>query len=160
MIGVFEASAGIIQHDDSDILHIGAFTNPLLPLDDQVAAAKDFIKIYSAGGKTDCSFVKDVSFSRWRKLIYNACLNPICAITGLDTGRIRLADGAIETLVRLAMEEIRAAALAKGYQLPADIADTMINIDALELYLQPSMMVDVKKVSGGYPYSLLFSRTC
>ncbi|KAG9662961.1 hypothetical protein KCU63_g20307, partial [Aureobasidium melanogenum] len=52
---------------------------------------------------------------RWRKLVYNACLNSICALTGLDTGRIRLADGAIDGLVKPAMEEIRAAAKAGNF---------------------------------------------
>lgn len=78
--------------------------------------------------------------------MYNACLNPICAITGLDTGRIRLADGGIEGLVKPAMKEIVAAARKNGVQLEDEVVDFMIGVDPLELYLQPSMLADVSKV--------------
>ena len=147
MIGSHEWSHGNIEHDDNDLLDIGPFRNPLLNQEKEESAAAEFVRIYSAGGKTVCKYKPDVGWGRWRKLIYNACLNPICAITSLDTGRIRLADDAIAGLVKPAMEEIRAAAKAMGHDLPEDIADTMINIDPLTMYLPPSMMGDMKKVS-------------
>jgi 2-dehydropantoate 2-reductase len=147
MIGSQEVTAGVIEHDFPDKLIVGAFRNSNLDPAKEDAAAKRFVGIYAAGGKTECEFTDNVGFSRWRKLIYNACLNPICAITGLDTGRIRLADEAIEMLVRPAMEEIRAAAKAAGHDLPEDICDTMIEVDPLRMYLPPSMLADVRKVS-------------
>jgi 2-dehydropantoate 2-reductase len=147
MIGSHEVASGVIEHDFPDKLIVGAFRNSNLDPKEEDAAAKRFVQSYSAGGKTECEFTDNVGFSRWRKLIYNACLNPICAITNLDTGRIRLADGAIESLVRPAMEEIRAAAKAAGHDLPADVCDTMIEVDPLTLYLPPSMLADVRKVS-------------
>ncbi len=147
MIGSHEWSHGNIEHDDNDLLDIGPFHNPLLDPTQENAAAEAFVRIYSAGGKTACNYKPEVGWGRWRKLIYNACLNPICAITSLDTGRIRLADDAIAGLVKPAMEEIRAAAKAMGHDLPEDIADSMINIDPLTMYLPPSMMGDMKKVS-------------
>lgn len=103
LIGANEPEAGFIQHDFPDTLFVGPFRNPNRDPADEKAAAEDFVRIYSAGGKTVCSYNADVGWTRWRKLVYNACLNPICAITGLDTGRIRLADGAVEGLVRPAM---------------------------------------------------------
>lgn len=149
LIGSHEVSHGVIEHDDHDRLQIGAFHNPALDAAiaaaAETAAAKHFIEIYSAGGKTECVFVDDVPASRWRKLIYNACLNSICALTGLDTGRIRLADDAVATLVRPAMQEIRAAARAAGVELPAEVVETMIGIDPLTMYLPPSMLGDVRK---------------
>ena len=146
MIGSHEIAPGKIEHDDNDFVKIGPFHNPNLSHASEEAAAKDFVRIYSAGGKTNCQFEVDVSFGRWRKLVYNACLNSICALTGLDTGRIRLADGAIEGLVRPAMEEIRAAAKAVGVDLPPNICDFMINIDPITMYLPPSMLGDIRKV--------------
>lgn len=146
MIGSHEIAHGVIEHDDNDRVYIGPFHNPRLSAEREAETAKDFIRLYSAGGKCICEFADDVPFSRWRKLIYNACLNSICALTGLDTGRIRLADGAVESLVRPAMEEIRAAAKANGVSLPEDICDTMINMDPLNMYLPPSMLIDLRKV--------------
>lgn len=146
MIGSHEIAHGVIEHDDNDHVLIGSFHNPRLSTEKEEAAAKQFIKMYSAAGKCICEFAEDVPFSRWRKLIYNACLNSICALTGLDTGRIRLAEDSIETIVRPAMEEIRAAAKASGVLLPESVCDTMINVDPVEMYLPPSMLGDVRKV--------------
>ena len=148
MIGSHEVSPGVIEHDDNDLIFCGAFHNPKLSAEYEKTVAEKFINIYSAGGKTACKFAEDVQWSRWRKLVYNACLNSICAITGLDTGRIRLAEDSVATLVRPAMEEIRAAAKALGHELPEDIADTMINLDPITMYLPPSMLGDLRKVSS------------
>ncbi|KAH7002443.1 2-dehydropantoate 2-reductase family protein [Ilyonectria destructans] len=145
MIGSHEVAHGVIEHEYPDELILGAFHNPRLDEKTEEAAAREFIEMYSAGGKTACTFAENVPYSRWRKLIYNACLNSTCAVTGLDTGRIRLANDTVATLVRPAMEEIRAAAAAAGVQLEAGICHTMINLDPLTMYLSPSMLVDVQK---------------
>ncbi|KAK5130881.1 hypothetical protein LTR08_001602 [Meristemomyces frigidus] len=145
LIGANEPKHGFVQQDFPDTLYVGPFRNPNLDPDDEERAAKEFVGIYSAGGKTQCSYSADVGWTRWRKLVYNACLNPICAITGLDTGRIRLAEGAVEGLVRPAMMEIVAAAKASGYDLPSTVANDMIEMDPLDMYLPPSMLSDVRK---------------
>jgi 2-dehydropantoate 2-reductase len=146
IIGSREVIHGVIEHDGHDSLTIGAFPNPNLDSTAQEAAAKRFISIYCAAGKSTCTFEPNVPWARWRKLVYNACLNPICAITGLDTGRIQLAADTVKALVKPAMEEIRAAAAAAGVELPHDIADTMIALDPIQMYFAPSMLVDLRKV--------------
>ncbi|KAK3116947.1 hypothetical protein LTR53_002170 [Teratosphaeriaceae sp. CCFEE 6253] len=148
LIGANEPQPGHIDQDFPDTLFVGAFHNPSLSADVEKAAAQDFVRRYSAGGKTQCSLDENVGWTRWRKLVYNSCLNSICAITGLDTGRIRLADDAISGLVRPAMLEIVAAAKASGYELPATVVDDMIEMDPLEMYLPPSMLSDTRK--GNY----------
>ena len=148
LIGSHEISHGIIEHDDNDRVFIGPFHNPRLSAEKEESIAKEFIKLYAAAGKCVCEFADDVPFSRWRKLIYNACLNSICALTGLDTGRIRLAEDSVQTLVKPAMEEIRAAAKASGINLPEDVCDAMINMDPLTMYLPPSMLGDIRKARG------------
>ncbi|CAD0015981.1 unnamed protein product [Aureobasidium pullulans] len=146
MIGSTETSHGVIKHLDPDELLIGAFHNPNLDMEVQHAAAREFIEIYSAGGKTQCEFVPNVPFSRWRKLVYNACLNSTCAITGLDTGRLRIAGSPIKALVRPAMEEIKLAANASGVTLPDDVAEKMMDIlEPISDFFAPSMLVDVRK---------------
>jgi ketopantoate reductase len=64
----------------------------------------------------------------------------------MDTSRLRYAKYAIEELVRPAMEEIRATAKAKGFEIPADAVQETIDIDPIEVFLKPSMMTDVEKV--------------
>lgn len=152
MIDSHEVFPGRIVHEFPDDLLVGAFSNPNRPLDAQCAAAKDFIKIYSAAGRTKCGYSEDVALSRWRKLVFNAAYNPVCAITGLDDGRIRLA-GAVEGLVRPAMKEIVATARALGHDLPGSIIDTMIHVDPIELHLKPSMLCDAEKVRPRWFFS-------
>jgi len=147
MIDSHEGILGTIHHEEADLLFLGAFHNPSLLFESEVTAAKEFIEIYSAAGKTQIHFQEDVAWGRWRKLIFNAALNPICAITGLDDARIRLAPGAVEGLVKPAMQEIFDTAKALGHVLPEDIMDTMLNMDPMDLYLKPSMQCDIEKVA-------------
>lgn len=154
LCGSHELAHGQIIHEDSDELYIGAFRNPSLDPAVEDEQAEEFVRIYSAAGKTNCQFSPNVGWTRWRKLLYNSCLNPLCAITDLDTGRLRLAPGAVASLVRPAMEEIRAAASAYGHDLPADLVDFMIELDPITMYNPPSMQVDVRKVGHMLKYYL------
>ncbi|KAF1916037.1 6-phosphogluconate dehydrogenase [Ampelomyces quisqualis] len=146
LIGSAEISPGQIIHDEPDKLFIGAFPHPSIPSTTLSALAQNFVAIYSAAHKTQCTHSPNVLHDRWKKLVYNACLNPICALTGLDTGRIRLADGALEALVKPAMREIvEAAKVCAGVELEQGIVQWTIDMDPLESYLKPSMQQDLEK---------------
>ncbi|CAN9441502.1 unnamed protein product [Alternaria alternata] len=146
MIGSAETMPGTIVQDEGDKLLIGAFPtsniNPAVP----ERRAEEFVHMYSAGGKTKGTYSPNVLHDRWKKLVFNACLNPICAITGLDDGRLRLADGALDGLVRPAMREIVAAAKAVcGVDLDPGVVEETIHVDPLESWLKPSMQQDLEK---------------
>ncbi|KAJ5930264.1 2-dehydropantoate 2-reductase family protein [Penicillium verhagenii] len=145
MIGSEETTPGSIKHTFTDHLTIGPFPNPNLDRLQEAEEAKRFIRIYSAGGKTSCEYDGVVLWSRWRKLVYNSSMNPICALTGLDAGQIRLAGDSIYNLVQDAMREIQAAAKAAGYELPPNIVEYMSNVDRVEDHFAPSMLQDVRK---------------
>ncbi|KAK4493585.1 hypothetical protein PRZ48_015252 [Zasmidium cellare] len=146
MIDSHEGEPGDICHEDHDILYLGPFHNPKFQTKEQeVEAAHHFIKIYAAAGKTQIHFSDNVPWSRWRKLIFNAVLNPICAITQLDSARAKLSGTLIDGLARPAMQEVFETAKRLGYDLPDNIIDTMINLDPMDLYLKPSMQVDLEK---------------
>jgi 2-dehydropantoate 2-reductase len=134
-------------HDEPDKLFIGAFAHPntdVSKVGEQ--RAQEFVDLYSAAGKTVCTYSPNVLHDRWRKLVYNACLNPICAITGLDSGRIRLAPGAVECLVKPAMREIvDAAKICAGVELGEGVVQWAVDMDPLESYLKPSMQQDLDK---------------
>jgi ketopantoate reductase len=147
LIGSAEITPGQIVHDEPDKLFIGAFTHPTIPASQLSAIAEEFVRLYGAAGKTQCTHSPNVLHDRWKKLVYNACLNPICAITGLDTGRIRLADGAVEGLVKPAMREIvEAASVCAGVELGEEVVEWTVGMDPLESYLKPSMQQDLEKV--------------
>ncbi|KAF7515923.1 hypothetical protein G7054_g14367 [Neopestalotiopsis clavispora] len=145
MIGAQEVRPGVIQQTSPDKLSIGAFHNAQLDPQSEVEAAKRFVAIYAASGRASCTYTTDANWHRWRKLVYNASFNPIAAITGLDTGTLRLSNPDARILISNAMAEIIAAAKASGFELPANIAETMIDSDPIEDHFVPSMLQDVRK---------------
>lgn len=147
LIGSAEPTSGHIVQNEPDRLLIGAFPHPSISIEPASAKAQEFVALYSAGGKTDCKYSPDVVHSRWRKLVYNACLNPICAITGVDSGRIRLADGGLDGLVKPAMREIVAAAReVAGVVMEEGVIEKVIKTDPMESWAKPSMQQDLEKV--------------
>jgi 2-dehydropantoate 2-reductase len=152
LMGADELSPGHILENDSDRLIIGPFLNSKMDKQRQIDAAKDFVRIYSASGKVTCTYEADISFVRWRKLMYNAVWNPLCALTDLDTTRFRLASkdddqtNPLNLLVRPAMNEIRAAAKgAANVDLPESLVESMVECDPIEIFCAPSMLQDRRK---------------
>lgn len=152
LMGADELSPGNILQNDVDRLYIGEFVSKTIDKEKQTAAAKEFVRIYSASGKVQCSYQPDVTFVRWRKLMYNAVWNPICALTDLDTSRFRLASdetdpaSPLNLLIRPAMNEIRTAAkAAAGVELPESLVEDMVECDPIEIFCAPSMLQDRRK---------------
>ncbi|KAI5465821.1 6-phosphogluconate dehydrogenase [Mariannaea sp. PMI_226] len=141
MCGSSETEPGVIVHKLHDDLGVGPFK------DEPEAAerAKDFVARYGAGGKCSVWYDVNVSFSRWRKLLFNAVINPTCAMTRMDTGDMRLCPGLLDGIVRPAMREIVAAAAAYGHVLTEEMMDFMITSDPIESHIPPSMLTDVRK---------------
>ncbi|KIX04172.1 uncharacterized protein Z518_07726 [Rhinocladiella mackenziei CBS 650.93] len=152
LMGADELSPGHILENDVDRLFIGPFLSDSIGAQKHIAAAEEFVRIYSASGKVQCSYQSDVQFVRWRKLMYNAVWNPICALTDLDTSRFRLASqdsdpmNPLNLLVRPAMNEIRAAAMAAAnVDLPESLVESMVECDPIEIFCAPSMLQDRRK---------------
>ncbi|KAH9205893.1 2-dehydropantoate 2-reductase [Leptodontidium sp. 2 PMI_412] len=150
--GAEESPLGEILHNDADRLEVGAFANLHLPLENQQIAAEAFVTLYQASGKVKVTLEKDVVAARWRKLVFNAVYNPICALTDLDTSRLRLISGAeagfsmVNGLIRPAMREIQAAALSSAnVRLESSLIEKMIDSDPIESFIMPSMQQDVRK---------------
>ncbi|PVH68343.1 2-dehydropantoate 2-reductase [Cadophora sp. DSE1049] len=150
--GAEESLLGEILHNDADRLEVGAFTNLHLPLKIQQIAAEAFVTLYQASGKVKVTLEKDVVAARWRKLVINAVYNPICALTDLDTSRLRLISGAeagfsiVNGLIRPAMIEIQAAALSSAnVRLESSLIEKMIDSDPIDSFIMPSMQQDVRK---------------
>ncbi|RHZ70176.1 hypothetical protein CDV55_105168 [Aspergillus turcosus] len=140
-----EIAHGVIEQKEEDDLHIGAFRNPLLPEDIQQKTAEQFVHIYGAGGKTNVRHEPNCERDRWSKLVYNATLNPICALTGVNTGDLQIAGSALDHLVVPAMQEVVKVSQAVGIELPEDIIETTIRKNPMERKIAPSMQKDMEK---------------
>lgn len=133
---------GVINQTQQDKTFIGYFESPNLSKDVQEAKTKEFISIYS-NDKNNCNYHESAKWMRYKKLVYNATLNTVCALTGVDTGRLDLAGG-LEAVSIPAMREVIAVAKEDGCELPDDVINTVIHSDDGD-WFQPSMLVDVKK---------------
>lgn len=157
LISATETQPASILHDAPDDLIVGPFANPSIPQETSTSSAERFVEMYNASGKVKCTYETDVAAIRWRKLIYNSSYNSICAITGMDTSRLRIAKHPVEEVIRPLMREIWMIARKAGHQIPEDYIQTMIDIDPLETYFKPSMLQDVEKVRSINPqYRLLY----
>jgi len=149
--GVDEPTPGYILHKDPDVLTVSAFPNPAMDIDIQHQKARDFVSLYAASGRAKANFEVNVEAIRWRKLLFNAVYNPICALVDLDTSRIRLMTASgppsiIEELLKPAMQEIRAAALAvANVTLSDEEVEAAIHGESIRSFSMPSMQQDVRK---------------
>lgn len=145
LISVGEFSHGKIVHDDKDIQKIGAFPSHGVSHSVAEAAARQYMSLYNARGLLNLTYEEDVQLTRWRKLVYNASYNTVCAVLGMDTARMRMSRHIIDDLVKPIMLEIVAAAKACGYNLPEDLPDSVIRTDPTDVEIKPSMLQDMEK---------------
>ncbi|GJD01524.1 2-dehydropantoate 2-reductase [Colletotrichum higginsianum] len=146
-VDAHEVSPGVVEQKQHDLLHIGAFQNPRLDDDEeqQARAARRFVALYAAGGAATCLHEPGVDLDRWRKLVYNASFNPICALTGLNASELQMTGKTMDTMVIPAMREVLAVATAAGHEIPGDIVEKTIQLNPVEENIKPSMQVDFEK---------------
>lgn len=144
-IDAHQIGKGVIEQRQPDLLYIGAFDSPAHTPETLEKVARQFVHIYSVGGKTTCLYRGDVGYDRWAKLVNNASFNPICALTGLDSGELQMAN-AMAGLVIPAMREVVNAAHAAGHTLPVDIVEDTIRSNPVEEHVTPSMQLDIQRV--------------
>ncbi|KAF0269928.1 hypothetical protein FOG48_01006 [Hanseniaspora uvarum] len=145
MIGSTRTAPATILQKGQDYLILGAFDQS-----DELAKSKvlEFKDIYLNEGHNVVEIDDKVRWSRWRKLIYNATINPLTAIVCLDFTRTLLFSGPNEAtefeILRPAMKEILAIAKAEGHIIDESVMDLMIDGDRTMIY-KPSMMVDTER---------------
>ncbi|EED16127.1 hypothetical protein TSTA_012360 [Talaromyces stipitatus ATCC 10500] len=158
LCGSTEIAPGRIIHNDADKLLVGYFPNANIDPGIQIRAAEEFVRIYKASGRVEVQYDSDVIRSRWRKLIYNTVYNPICALTDLDSSRLRLFSmpemngtaapsfNFVETLIRPAMLEVcEAAKAAAGVEFQPDVVDLQVNAESIDGFILTSMQQDARK---------------
>lgn len=133
---------GKIDHVGTDNLAIGYFDNVNLDKDLQTAKRDEFVKFYS-NENNNCYIDPDVKYRRWRKLVYNAVLNSVGAITDLDVGRLQ-EFGSTDELLLPAMEEVFQIAKSESVTLEPELKQAMLQSDD-GVWYSPSMVIDIRK---------------
>lgn len=135
----------VVDNVYKDQLILSPFTSEGYDHDKAMEKAQQFAELYR-NLDPEKNFVKVDECSkrsRWEKLVYNAVLNTICALTGMDVNRCQIT-GANETLFLPAMREVIAIAKSDGVDLDELIAHRFLHLGD-GLFYAPSMLVDFRK---------------
>lgn len=92
----------------------------------------------------DASLSQDIRFELWKKLIINNGVNPISALTGLDTKQIT-SDPILRKTVLCMMQETAAAAKYDDVILTAKDVHEMLELISQFNAIKTSMLVDFEK---------------
>jgi 2-dehydropantoate 2-reductase len=134
-----------VKHLGRDKIKFGPFINPNINKDLQIKKCKKFVELYANPNNTT-EYEGDVKLTRWRKLVYNACINTTCALANVDLGRADIFGG-INSIIKPAMKEVIKVAKSEGVNLPEEVIDVMCRGED-GVYYPPSMLVDVR--NGNY----------
>ena len=134
-----QVSSGSFQHTEIEILHLGLYPSapPSQPL-------HTFARLLQEGGATT-KVHDDVQHERWRKIVSNGTINPICALSRYrDRELLDLPGGAI--LIKEVMVEIALVAASAGFEqivTPQVVEGAFARSLARPVPgVQPSMMAD------------------
>lgn len=133
----------ILNHSEVEAMHIGTY--PAEAPEKHTAAAKAFVDLIKHCDAT-VTFHADVQGERWKKLVMNASMNPICALTrSRDTAFIASGPGS-EKFMEDVMNEVVTVAQAYGYEeATRGIVGIVMNRvrNRKGPGVEPSMMADV-----------------
>ncbi|EPE05887.1 2-dehydropantoate 2-reductase [Ophiostoma piceae UAMH 11346] len=127
-----------VLHNDPDLVYVGVWHDSN---GRGKTACRELAAVYSSGAAS-CEVIEDVQWYRWRKLVWNASFNSVCALLNLDSGTVQDAANSLDTLIRPAMREVVAVAAAAGCTLPPDVIESAVSSMPKEMRCRPSMQVD------------------
>jgi len=139
-----QISPGVFSHSDVERLHLGLYGA------DQpshaVARLESFASLIRRGGGT-AILENDIQVERWRKIVANGAINPVCALSRCRDGQLKRVAPLASDLLKNVMLEIVAVADAAGYGkvVSAETVETQLARSLSRPYpgVQPSMMADV-----------------
>lgn len=138
-----QTSPRAFLHSEMERLHLGLYDT-----DRSLTAIKgleSFVSLIRRGGGT-AILENDIQIERWRKIVANGAINPICALSRCRDGQLMKVAPLAYDLLKKVMLEIVAVAEAEGY-------GHVVSPETVEAQLarslgrpfpgvQPSMMVD------------------
>lgn len=134
-IGATRSAPGVIRQKGSSELKFGRFGGG----DSQ--AGRLLEELYR-GTTVKASFVENIAYHRWVKLLWNLPYNPVSVLGGGLTTKEMSDRGPVEALCRELMEEVRLAASACGIEIPAEMIDKNIEYTRNFPPYKTSMLVD------------------
>lgn len=126
---------GVVHHLAQGRISLGEYSGPPLPRTHQLAALFNAAHI-------PCGVVESLAAARWEKLVWNIPFNGLSIAAGpIDTAGI-LADPILEQRTRELMHEVITAAAGLGHEVPAGLAEKMIERTRTMAAYKPSSLID------------------
>ncbi|KAF8975026.1 hypothetical protein BGZ46_009499 [Entomortierella lignicola] len=143
-IGVTQCEPGLIRHSGMvQRLAVGVF-EPIEGVDTD-SALQIFGDICKRGG-IETIVTNDILSYRWRKLIWNAVMAPICILSNLWTSSDVMADEKYCEMVVVTKNEIATLARALGYNIPPGTVEMSMNTTRhLADGYKPSYVIDLEE---------------
>lgn len=135
-IGATRLKPGVVRQKGASELKFGRFGGG------GSEAGLRLEKLFAEADGVKASFVENIAWFRWNKLLWNLPYNPVSVLGGgLDTRRMT-DRGAVEALTRALMEEVRLVAAAEGAELPETLVDRNVEFTRNFPPYKTSMLVD------------------
>ncbi|KAK4934621.1 hypothetical protein LTR10_024171 [Elasticomyces elasticus] len=138
-----QTSPGVFLHSEMERLHLGLYDTDRSST--AIKVLESFVSLIRRGGGT-AILENDIQIERWRKIVANGAINPICALSRCRDGQLMKVAPLAFDLLKKVMLEIVAVAEAEGY-------GHVVSPETVEAQLarslgrpfpgvQPSMMAD------------------
>ncbi|HMN45306.1 MAG TPA: 2-dehydropantoate 2-reductase [Povalibacter sp.] len=118
-VQVSRTGQGEIVHHALGSLSMGCYPAGITPAAERLAALLGASKI-------ECRLTSNVVAARWQKAVWNTAFNPISVLGGVFDTEMMLRTPENQQLIRLAMNEVCAAAAAAGHPMHPKLVDRMI----------------------------------
>ncbi|MEE2652665.1 MAG: 2-dehydropantoate 2-reductase [Pseudomonadota bacterium] len=142
-IGGHIVSPGVIQAEGEARVVMGCWPSAKGATERRLVLLKKMKRVFDAAN-IPAEISEDIQYSLWRKLIINNGVNPLSALTGLDT-RTLTHQPDYKRIVLGMMNEVVVAAAADHVALTATDLDDMFEVISQFNAIKTSMLVDAEK---------------
>jgi 2-dehydropantoate 2-reductase len=136
---------GAIRLGDACVRPINRGTTTFGRDDSATPTSDDLVAGFRAAG-LDAAVTDDPAAMLWRKLVVNAVVNPLCALSGRENGAV-VTDGDLEPLARALAAEAAAVARAEGI----DLGDAWATVEAAATASAANRNSMLQDLSAGRP---------
>lgn len=137
-----QTEPGVVYHHLLENIHLGTFPSRAPP--QHKLAAERLCQMLSAGG-AKATHDEDIQTERWKKLLINTSMNPICALSNLTDAKFLQTSEGTTKFVRNVIVEVAKTARAAGYDaITDDVVESRLRVVTSRKLpgIEPSMMAD------------------
>ena len=137
---LFREGPGLVKHQSNGMIDLGYHSGPAVSKEEQQALLKEGAALLESGN-IPTRLLPGVDEARWQKLVWNAPFNGISVVLNAGTQEL-VGNPASRKLITEMMEEVIAAARARGIDIPDGVIGYMFKGTEIMPDYYPSMYHD------------------